>query len=93
MLRLEALSTVALPHEAPHRRGTTTHAGRRVGVFEARSRLFRLAEAFGFEPFELLGYGRFDNRGEVVAGHECGEPFELVAELGARGELHQVACW
>ncbi len=47
------LPLVSLPHEAPHRGGDTAHPGRRVGFFEALSRVFRFAEALGFEPFEF----------------------------------------
>ena len=54
-----------------------------------------LGVAPGFEPLELLGDGPLDDRGEVAVGdfraHQGGEPLELVAELGAGGELHLVA--
>ena len=65
-----ALTSVALPHEAPYRGGDTAHTGRRVGFLKTFSRVFRLAEALGFEPFELLRDGRFHNGSEVAARHE-----------------------
>ena len=49
-----ALTSVALPHEAPYRGGDTAHTGRRVSFLKTFSRVFRLAEALGFEPFELV---------------------------------------
>ena len=54
-----------------------------------------LGEAPGLEPLELLGDGVFDDGGEVAVGdlgaHEGREPLELVAQLGAGGELDLVA--
>ena len=88
---IRALVAVTLADDSLNWGCDIARARRRIGIFKACSRVFCFGEAFGFEPFELLGYRRFDNRGEVVAGHECGEPFELVAELGARGELYFVA--
>jgi hypothetical protein len=55
----------------------------------------RLGEAPGFEPFELLGDGSLDDRGDVAVGdfgaHEGRKPLELAVQLGAGGELDLVA--
>ena len=54
-----------------------------------------LGEAPGLEPFELLGDGSLDDRGDVAVGdfgaHEGREPLELVVQLGAGSELDLVA--
>ena len=57
--------------------------GEGVDFFEALSRLFRLAEALGFEPFEFFSHCSFHDRSEVYAKHERGEPLDFVTELGA----------
>ena len=64
------------------------HTGRRVGFFETLSRVFRLTETLGFQPFEFLAHGSFHNRSEVYARHERGEPLDFVTKLGARRELN-----
>jgi hypothetical protein len=50
-----------------------------------------LAETARFEPLELVGHGPIDDRREVAVRdlrtQERRQPFELVAQLGAGGEL------
>ncbi len=85
---IRALTAVTLPYEASHRGGDAAHTGRRVGFFETLSRVFRLTETLGFQPFEFLAHGSFHNRSEVYARHERGEPLDFVTKLGARRELN-----
>ncbi len=86
-----ALSLIARPHETPHRSGDSAPPRRRVGIFEALSRILDFAEALGLEPFEFLCHGRFEHGSEIGTRHECFEPLELVVKLGARCELDSVA--
>ena len=77
-----ALSLIPRPHEALHRSGNSAHPRRRVGIFEALSRILDFAKALGLEPFEFLRHGRFEHGSEVGTRHERREPLELVVKLG-----------
>ena len=94
-VHVAASPAIALVHDAPHRGRDVARGRRRVAVGEALPRGVRLREAPGFEPLELLGDGVFDDRAEVAVGHrgahERRESLELVAQIGAGGELDLVA--
>ena len=91
-----AAALVSRVHRPPDRRRDVPRGGgdRRVGG-DGPSGGLGLAEAAGFEPFELLRDGLLDERREIAVGHggehERPEPLELVVELGTRGELDLVA--
>jgi hypothetical protein len=85
---------VPLTDRPPDGRGDVARGGQGVGLREALAGAACRGEAVGFEPLERLRDGRFDDRTEVTVGnlwpHESTQPFELLVEPGAGGELHLV---
>ena len=101
---LRTPSTAARPRSGIGlRRAHARHAGRPRGcgaggevasVSRGPCPGSRPREAPGLEPFELLGDGLLDDRGQIAvrhcAAHQGSESLQLVVELGAGGELHLV---
>jgi hypothetical protein len=86
-----AAPAVSLVHCAAH---SSRDVARGRGRIRCRGHLARrrsLSEAAGLEPFQLLGDGLVDDLGEIAVrdlrAQERREPLELVAQLGAGGEL------
>ena len=95
LVDVAAPSTVPLVDGPPDRGREMARGGRHIALREPLAWSLRPGEAAGFEPLELLGDGLVDDPGQVAVGHrgahERLEPFQLVAELGAGGELDLVA--
>ncbi len=85
-----ALPPIARPDEARHRSADSAHPRRRIRIFQAFSRIVRLAVASRLEPVEFLRDRYFDHGSEIAPRHEPLEPVELVAEFGTSGELHDL---
>jgi hypothetical protein len=100
LVHVAASVSVALTHGTPDRRGDVARRGWWVEApFRFRLRKAfagspRLCEASGLEPFELLGDGLLDDRGQIAVRdsgtHQGSESLQLAVELGAGRELHLV---
>ena len=64
-----ASAPIALVHSASHRGRNVARGGRGAGLRQTLPRAARPGEAPGFEPFELLGDGLLDDRGQIAVGH------------------------
>jgi hypothetical protein len=68
LVDVAAAVAVALAHGTPDGGRNVARRRRRVGASELLAGSAGLGVAPGFEPFELLGDGTLDDRGEVAAG-------------------------
>jgi hypothetical protein len=86
-----AALAVALVHRASHRRRNVAGGTGSVRLGERFAWSHGLAETASFEPLQRVGYGSIDDRREVAVrdlrAQERRQPLELVAQLGAGGEL------
>ena len=93
-VHVAASVSVALMHRPPDRGRNVPRGWGGIGLREPLPGSLRPGESLGFEPFELLGDGLLDDRGQIAVGHlwphERPEALQLVLELGAGGELNLV---